>query len=129
MDSRLDPEIAAVLERLPESSLDLEAMRAAHLETAPIISGDGPDVARVLDHTVDGPDRQIPVRLYVPEAGEATPGLVVFLHGGGWLMGSRTSYDPTCRALAAASGQAALFVEYRLAPEDRFPAALEDSWA
>jgi acetyl esterase len=129
VDERLDPEIAAALERMPESSLELEAMRAAHLETTPIVSGDGPDVPRTLDHTVDGPEGQIPVRLYAPETGEETPGLIVYLHGGGWLMGSRTSYDPTCRALAVASGQAVLFVEYRLAPEDTFPAALDDAWA
>ena len=129
MAPQVDPEIAAALARLPPPSLDLEAMRRAHLESTAIVSGEGPAVARQVDHAIPGPEGLVPVRLYAPEEGEEPPGLVVYLHGGGWLMGSRASYEPTCRALCAASGQAVLFVEYRLAPEDPFPASLEDSWA
>src|SRR4051794_12954594 len=128
MPPEVDPELAAALERLPEPPLELEAQRRAHLEATPIVSGDGPDVARQVDHAVDGPGGHVPVRLYVPEA-DAPPPVLVYLHGGGWLMGSRASYDPTCRALAVASGVAVLSVEYRLAPEDPFPAAVEDAMA
>ena len=70
-----------------------------------------------------------PVRLYKPEGAGATPPLVVYFHGGGWVIGSIEAYDPTCRALAGASGCAVASVEYRLAPESAFPAAPEDCYA
>ncbi|POM22627.1 Carboxylesterase NlhH [Actinomadura rubteroloni] len=64
-------------------------------------------------------------RLYVPDKG-APPGLLVFAHGGGWVLGDVESYDPVVRALAAASGAAVLSVEYRRPPRHRFPAAVDD---
>ena len=64
-------------------------------------------------------------RLYKPRAGNDM-GLLVFLHGGGWVIGSLESHDGVCRSLANQSGHAVLSVEYRLAPEDPFPAGLED---
>jgi acetyl esterase len=129
MAPEVDPEIAAALEKLPEPELELEAMRRAHLEGTEVVSGEGPDVPHVMDHAVEGPDGHVPVRLYMPEAPGGRPPLLVYLHGGGWIMGSRASYDPTCRALAVASGVAVLSVEYRLAPEDPFPAAVDDASA
>lgn len=68
----------------------------------------------------------VPVRLYRPSA-EKNLGLLVYFHGGGWVLGSVKSHDGTCRSIANASGCAVLSVEYRLAPEDPFPAGLEDS--
>lgn len=68
----------------------------------------------------------VPVRLYRPSA-EKNLGLLVFFHGGGWVIGSVKSHDGVCRSLANQSGCAVLSVEYRLAPEDPFPAGLEDS--
>lgn len=65
-------------------------------------------------------------RLYRP-SGEPGLGLLVFLHGGGWVIGDLESHDETCRALARGSGQAVLSVDYRLAPEHPFPTALVDS--
>src|SRR5215211_2463894 len=129
MVPEVDSEIAAALERLPEAELELEAMRRAHLDATPVVSGEGPDVPHAMDHAVAGPSGHVPVRLYLPEAPDGPPPLLVYLHGGGWIMGSRASYDPTCRALAVASGAAVLSVEYRLAPEDPFPAALDDAFA
>ena len=64
-------------------------------------------------------------RLYKPHEGNDM-GLLVFLHGGGWVIGSLESHDGVCRSLANQSGHAVLAVEYRLAPEDPFPAGLED---
>jgi acetyl esterase len=69
----------------------------------------------------------IPARLYRPRAGRLP--LLVYLHGGGWVVGSVTIADPFCRALANASGCALLSVEYRLAPEDRYPAAVNDAYS
>jgi acetyl esterase len=66
----------------------------------------------------------IPARLYHPSP-EVT-GLLVFFHGGGWVIGDLDTHDATCRALANRSGQAVLAIDYRLAPEHKFPAALDD---
>jgi acetyl esterase len=66
------------------------------------------------------------VRVYRPAVGEL-PGLV-YCHGGGWVVGSLMSHDPLCRTLAARSGCAVIAVDYRLAPENPYPAAVEDAW-
>jgi acetyl esterase len=67
------------------------------------------------------------VRVYAPSADERLP-LVVFLHGGGWVVGSLRTHDGICRALASRSGCRLAAVDYRLAPEHPFPAAAEDAW-
>ncbi len=71
--------------------------------------------------------RQIPVRLYDPGTPKPRPAIVYF-HGGGWVTGSIDTHDNLCRALANASGALVVAVEYRLAPEHKFPAALEDAY-
>jgi acetyl esterase len=129
MDARIDPELAAVLERLPPRPLELDAARRNHMAATKIVSGAGEAVARVDDIAVPGPGGDVPARLYVPDAGEAGLPLVVYLHGGGWTMGSLDSYDPVCRALANRTRAAVLSVGYRLAPEDPYPAAVKDAWA
>lgn len=71
----------------------------------------------------------LPLRLYRPaEAGDAPLPALLWLHGGGWTLGSLDAYDPFCRALADAAGCAVAALDYRLAPEHRFPAALDDAW-
>jgi acetyl esterase len=87
-----------------------------------------PEVASVTEHSVPGPVGAIPLRVYAPSAGRALPGIVYF-HGGGFVIGSLDSHDGTCRALANASGCSVVSVDYRLAPEHRFPAAPEDCYA
>jgi acetyl esterase len=84
-------------------------------------------VNRVEDFTVPGPDGDIPVRLYAH--GDALAPTLVFYHGGGFVIGSIKSHDATARMIANASGWSVLSVDYRLAPEHRFPAAAEDSYA
>lgn len=84
----------------------------------------GPAIDDVLEIEAPGSHHAIPVRLYRPRN---ALGLVVAFHGGGWLMGSRDSFDATCRHLANESGLAVANVEYRLAPEHPFPAAFEDA--
>jgi acetyl esterase len=86
----------------------------------------GPSIDKVSDITIPGPGGGIPARVYQPSG---APGVVVALHGGGWLMGSRDSFDAVCRHLAADSGLAVVNVDYRLAPEHPFPAAMHDAWA
>jgi acetyl esterase len=88
-------------------------------------------MSSVRDLGVPGPGGPIPCRLYVP--GHAAPGapmpLLVYYHGGGWVLGDLDMYDDLCRLIAAASGAQVLSVDYRLAPENPFPAALEDGFA
>ena len=85
-------------------------------------------VGRCEDRAVSGPIVPIPVRLYYP-SGQSPCGAAMFFHGGGWVLGNLDSHDPTCRAMAAGSGALIISVDYRLAPEHKFPAAAEDSYA
>lgn len=82
----------------------------------------GVDIDHVADFDADG----VPVRLYRP-ASDTPPPLLVFLHGGGWMFGDLETHDAMTRHLAAASGCAVLGVGYRLAPEHKFPAGLDDA--
>src|SRR3954449_10016534 len=86
------------------------------------------DVARVEDLTIPGPGGDIPARLYSP-AEEAVLPVVVYFHGGGWCIGNITSHDGVCRKLAKQSGLTVISVDYRLAPEHPFPAAVDDCYA
>jgi acetyl esterase len=85
-------------------------------------------VHEVRDLAAPGPAGDVPLRLYRPAADEPLPAILYF-HGGGFVIGSLDTHDGTCRALANASGCAVVSVDYRLAPEHRFPAAPEDCWA
>jgi acetyl esterase len=84
--------------------------------------------ARVEDRTVPGPDGAIPVRIYWPSDVPDLPVLVWF-HGGGWTLGNLETADRNCRALAKEAGCIVVSVDYRLGPEHRFPAAVDDSLA
>ncbi|GAB7070659.1 alpha/beta hydrolase [Mycobacterium hodleri] len=85
---------------------------------------------RVEDRTVDGPGGPIPIRLYwPPEAGDAPVPVAMFFHGGGWVVGDLDSYDNDARRHAVGSGALVVSVEYRLAPEHPYPAAVDDVWA
>lgn len=86
----------------------------------------GPKLAEVRDLAAPCPGGSIPLRLYRPREPLA---VAVAFHGGGWLMGNLDTFDATCRHLANDSGLAVLSVDYRLAPEHRFPAAIDDAWA
>nr|WP_315591724.1 alpha/beta hydrolase [uncultured Cupriavidus sp.] len=86
----------------------------------------GPEIEQVIDYGIPGPGGTIPLRLYIPSD---APGLTMAFHGGGWLMGNLDSFDAVCRHLARDSGLAVVSVDYRLAPEYPFPAAIDDAWA
>ncbi len=98
--------------------------RGGSVNVAPALAPE--PVAEVRDLVIDTP-LPIPARLYRPRSG--TLPLLVYFHGGGWVVGSVAISDPFCRALANASGCAVVSVEYRLAPEDRYPAAADDAYA
>jgi len=86
------------------------------------------EVASVADRHIPGPCGPIPVRVYRPDGDEPKP-LIAYFHGGGWVLGSLTTHDDICRRLAAEVDAVVVSVGYRMAPEDRFPAAVEDSFA
>ncbi|HYE91788.1 MAG TPA: alpha/beta hydrolase [Terriglobales bacterium] len=92
------------------------------------LNAGGPDMAEQRDFTVPGPRGPIPVRLYVPRAANdraASPGLL-YLHGGGFVIGNPDTHDRLTRELAEGIGARVLSVDYRLAPEYPYPAGLED---
>jgi acetyl esterase len=86
--------------------------------------GPGPDMARVDDTTVDG---AFAVRVLVPHG--QVRGVIVWYHGGGWVIGTIDEADTLGRTLAERTSCAVVLVDYRMAPEHRYPAAAEDSWA
>jgi len=93
------------------------------------LAGPEQPVARVEDRTIPGPATgPLPVRIYWPVVGKKLP-VLVYLHGGGWVFGNIGSVDRTCRALANSAECIVVNVDYRLAPEHKFPAAAEDAYA
>jgi acetyl esterase len=85
-------------------------------------------VARVIDRTIPGPGGEIPVRIYAPH-GEGPFPVIVYTHGGGWVIATNDTYDASARGLCDATGAIVVSVEYRKAPENRFPAAHQDAFA
>ena len=111
--------------------LDPAAARLQRREEAAIVA-ERPTVpmARVEDLEIPGPAGALPARLYVPPTPSEGPlPLLVYFHGGGWVIGDLETHDSPCRFLAAHSGAGVLAVDYRLAPEHPFPAAAEDAFA
>ncbi len=128
----VDPAIQQVLDGVaampsPTALEEMSPSEARSLmdEMAAIFAGPEVDTE---DRTIPGPGGDIPVRIYRPEGDGPFP-VVVFFHGGGFVIGSIASHDATCRSLCQKSGAVFVSVEYRLAPEQPFPAAPEDCYA
>ena len=100
----------------------------ARAMTSAVAERDESGLAEVVELKVDGADGPLPARLYRPEGVSGGP-VIVFFHGGGWVIGSLDSHDNTAGRMAAESGCTVVSVEYRLAPETKFPAPLEDCYA
>lgn len=127
----IDPMLLAVLEAFPMQFDDLGSMTAQEVR-ALFEQGNPPpgeDVASVEDLEVPGPDGPLPVRVYRPDGAAVPAPVVVFFHGGGWVLGSIATHDATCRGLANRTGAVYVSVDYRLAPEHPYPAAPEDCYA
>jgi len=131
VDEGLDPQIAAVLElqrllRLPalDSMEPPRARKFAAEGLSPLDVATVP-MAQVIDTTVRGRAGDIPVRIYVPH--DATPNWIVYFHGGGGVIGSIRSSEPVTRLLAAQTRCTVASVEYRLGPEHKHPAAIDDA--
>ena len=110
----------AALDGPPAHEVPVEQARQAHLAETQRLAGEGPAVAHVEDTTAAG----VGVRIYTPEDARGT---IAYLHGGGWVLGSRESVDAVCRALAVEAQARVVNIDYRLAPEHPFPAALDDA--
>jgi acetyl esterase len=137
-----------VAEEKPASRTPLDAILLKVLEAVPFqLTTDGgvqasrqrfrdlprrqvhPDV-RAENRTIDGPAGPIPIRVYTPPGdGAAALPLVVFFHGGGWSVGDLDTHDGDARHHAVGAGAVVVSVDYRLAPEHPYPAAVEDAWA
>jgi acetyl esterase len=123
-------ELLALWGQLVGHAPGIEDLRGARLPALGPRPPTGPALPEVRDLRVPGPGGPGPVRLYRPRprSAGALPALV-YLHGGGWVIGGIDDVDGLCRELAAGAGCAVLNVGYRLAPEHPFPAAVEDAWA
>ncbi len=126
----LDPQARSLLDLIAAAGRpapwhqDPEEARAGYAALAELAGP--PDVSVPFDdRSVPGPAGDIPVRVYRPGAEGPLP-VVVYFHGGGWVIGDIATHDATCHRLAAGVPAVVVSVEYRLAPEHRFPAAVED---
>jgi acetyl esterase len=127
----LDPALQAMLGAMPAlpdfAALDLAVLRAG-MARSPFDSGPELPLAGVAERAIPGPAGDLRVRVYTPVGNGPFPGLV-FFHGGGFVLCSLDTHDGQCRSLAHAAGCVVVSVDYRLAPEHRFPAAPEDCYA
>ncbi|MDG2024449.1 MAG: alpha/beta hydrolase [Actinomycetota bacterium] len=132
----LNPDTQAFIDMLESANADApptseqspEYARDGYQALAHVL-GPGPELGGgVEDSHIPGPAGDIPIRVYRPTTGGPHPALV-FFHGGGFVIGDLETHDKECRLLCEKAGCLVLAVDYRLAPEDRFPAAVEDAWA
>jgi acetyl esterase len=128
----LHPEYAALLQQLAEvpgptltelPTADARAMYRMMRPAVPELS-----VGEVTDRTIPGPARAIPLRIYTPRGRGPFP-LLVYFHGGGWVIGDLETADAVARQLCRGANCVVVSVDYRLAPEHRYPAAVEDCYA
>jgi acetyl esterase len=128
----LDPQVDAFLKQAaasgapPLESLSVgEARQFIRQLFAPI---QGEPVKKVENRTIDVNSAKLPIRIYIPEGNAPLP-VLVYLHGGGWVIGDLESYDPICRSLCNGAGSIVVSVDYRLAPEHKCPTPAEDCYA
>lgn len=126
------PQMQAILDRAAASpgpalsSLEPAAARTLDAEEFDAYwNADAPPLPSVTQHVISGAEGAVGIRLYDPGAKKPAPCLV-YLHGGGWVLGGLDSHDRVCRELALASGSLIAAVDYRLAPEHKFPKPLQD---
>ena len=131
----LDPVAKVLMDAMDQAFPRVETMTGAEARAhvarmVASLATDPEPVARVENRSVPGPDGPVPVRFYWPEdpAPAPLPALVYF-HGGGWVICDLDTHDATCRAITNGAGCVVVSVDYRLAPEHKFPAAAEDAYA
>jgi acetyl esterase len=129
----LDPQTRVLLEQMAKANLmPYEAMTPQEARRQMALGScfleRPPEIFAWEDRQIPGAQDSIRIRMYRPVSATVLP-VVVFFHGGGWVMGSIETHDVYCRQLAHASGWSVVSVDYRLAPEHKFPAGLEDAFA
>jgi acetyl esterase len=138
MPVTLDPSAAQIVQLFREAgrpaldTLSPPEARIAYLMGRAVTQPEPPELQSVKPLVVPGPAGPIPIRVYTPNGvtgqDALAPGLV-FFHGGGWVIGDLDSHDIACRQLAAGAERIVVAVDYRLAPENKFPAAIDDAIA
>ncbi len=127
----LDPDTQQILATLEELGMpdiaDLTPEGARQLQLTPPPAVPTP-VGRVEDRVLPGPEEDVRVRIYRPDGATGT-GVLVYFHGGGWVIGDLDSHDETCRRLCSGAGVPVIAVDYRRAPETTYPGAVEDCYA
>ena len=124
-------ELIVAANRPPMETLTPPQAREAYLASRRVLQPDPEEVAEVVALEAPGPAGPIPLRLYRGQGAgkdQLQPALIYF-HGGGWVIGDLESHDQVCRALANAARCIVVAVDYRLAPEHKFPAAVDDAIA
>ena len=138
MPVTLDPDAAAVFKafqeagRPPYETLTPQEAREFYLAGRPVTNPEPPELKSVEPLSIPAPHGSIPARVYTPQAPRLSAGLapcLVFFHGGGWVIGDLDSHDVVCRKLADEGELIVISVDYRLAPEHKFPAAVDDAIA
>ncbi|GHO90553.1 acetylhydrolase [Reticulibacter mediterranei] len=128
----LDPQAQALLTAAagapPLNTLSPAAARQFMRESLIPLGGEPEPVHMVEDREVSGPQGTIPVRIYTPEGQGPFP-VLIFFHGGGWVIGDLDTHDAICRSLTRSAGCVTVSVDYRLAPEHKYPAARDDCYA
>ncbi len=129
----VNPQVRALLDEFEKQGLPpFDQMSVTRARVVALgfrdLQGEPENLGEVRDILVPGPAGALPVRLYHPAPGQALP-LVVYFHGGGWVIGDLEIVDKPCRALANASHCVVASVNYRLSPETKFPGPAEDCYA
>ena len=130
----LDPAAKALMDAMDQAFPQVETMTGAEARAhvkrmVASLATDPEPVARVENRSVPGPDGPVPVRIYWPQTAPPAPlPALVYFHGGGWVICDLDTHDPTCRAITNNVGCVVVSVDYRLAPEHKFPAAAEDAY-
>jgi len=129
----LDPQCRMLMDQVAASGIrPFEELSVADARQTIMMlasaAGEPAPVGKVENRTIPGPAGEIPLRFYTPDGRGPFP-VLVFFHGGGWVIGNLDTHDGVCRLLTNGAGCMVASVDYRLAPEHPFPAAAEDSYA
>ena len=127
--STIDPILQKVLDAVPfQMSLD-DGVDVARQRLRDLPRRQFHPELRVQNRSIDGPAGPINIRIYWPPTDHGTPPVLLFFHGGGFVVGDLDTHDGTCRQHAVGASAVVVSVEYRLAPEHPYPAAVDDAWA
>lgn len=124
----IDPILLKVLDKVPFRMSPDEGVEAARQRLRDLPRREVHPELRVDNRSIDGPAGPIRLRIYWPPS-QPEPPVVVFFHGGGFVLGDLDTHDGTCRQHAVGADAVVVSVDYRLAPEHPYPAAVEDAWA